>query len=134
EKAQKFGCNYGREEMEAVINVIRNGAYTNGTKVRQFEKKFADYVGSDYAVAANSWVGAMNMLTIALNISSEDEIIVPALTFQASANIFKLSGAKIVFADVNRRTFNIEEKQLESLITPKTKAIVVVHMCGQPAN
>ena len=134
EAAQKFGTFYGKEEALAMLEVLKNGAATNSSNVREFEKEFAQHMGGSYGVAANSWVGAANLLVIAMDIKAGDEIIIPALTFQASANIFVQEGAKIVFADINPRTFNIDADKLRDKITSKTKAIVVVHMCGQPAD
>ncbi|HEY9062643.1 MAG TPA: DegT/DnrJ/EryC1/StrS family aminotransferase [Pseudobacteroides sp.] len=134
ELAQFYGTVYGIEESQAIIEVLNEWAPTNNKKVREFESKFSEYVGGKYGIAANSWVGAAHLLAILMDIKKGDEFIVPALTFQASANIFHREGAKIVFADVDPRTFNIDPTKLEELITPRTRAIVVVHMCGQPCD
>jgi perosamine synthetase len=134
ELAQFFGTVYGIEEARAMIEVLNEWAPTNNMRVREFESKFAEYVGARYGVAANSWVGAAHLVAILLEIQKGDEFIVPAVTFQASANIFQREGAKIVFADVDPRTFNLDPARLEAKITPKTRAIVAVHMCGQPCD
>jgi perosamine synthetase len=134
ELAQFFGTVYGVEEARTMIEVLNEWAPTNNQRVREFESKYAEYVGARYGVAANSWVGAAHLLAILLDIQKGDEFIVPAVTFQASANIFQREGAKIVFAEVDPRTFNLDPARLEAKITHKTKAIVAVHMCGQPCD
>lgn len=134
QKAQFFGTQYGMEEANVMLKVLANSAPTNNKIVRNFEKEFAQYVGGQYGLAANSWVGAAHLLAISLNIQKGDEFIVPALTFQGSANIFLREGAKIVFADIDPRTFNLDATKLEEKITERTKAIIVVHLCGQPAD
>lgn len=128
------GTEYGFEEANEVLKVINEWAPTNNVNVKAFEKKFAEFVGGGYGVAANSWVGAAQLLAIMFQFKPGDEVIVPALTFQASANIFVREGAKIVFADSDPKTFNIAPSKLEALITEKTRAIVVVHLCGQPCD
>lgn len=134
ELAQFFGTVYGVEEARAMMEVLNEWAPTNNRHVREFETRYAEFVGARYGVAANSWVGAAHLLAILLEIQKGDEFIVPAITFQASANIFHREGAKIVFAEVDPRTFNLDPARLEAKITPKTKAIVAVHMCGQPCD
>ncbi len=134
ELAQFYGTIYGTKEAHAMATVLNEWAPTNNKNVRQFEKKFANYVGGKYGVSANSWVGAAHLLAILIDINKGDEIIVPALTFQGSANIFQREGAKIVFAESDSRTFNLDPSKLEEKITSKTKAIVTVHMCGQPCD
>lgn len=128
------GTEYGFEEANAVLKVINEWAPTNNINVKAFEKEFAEFAGGGYGVSANSWVGAAQLLAIILQFKPGDEVIVPALTFQASSNIFIKEGAKIVFADSDPRTFNIDPFKLESLITDRTRAIVVVHLCGQPCD
>ena len=129
-----FGSDYGVEEAQAMIDVLHCGAATTGQKVAEFEEAFARHEGAEHAVAANSWVGAAHLLTIALELKPTDEIIVPALTFDASANIFVREGAKVVLTEIDPRTFNIDPAGLEETITDRTRAIVAVHMCGQPCN
>lgn len=128
------GTEYGFEEANEILKVMNEWAPTNNVNVKAFEKEFANFVGGGYGVSANSWVGAAQLLAIMLQFKPGDEVIVPALTFQASANIFVREGAKIVFADCEPRTFNIDPTKLEALITERTRAIVVVHMCGQPCD
>ena len=132
--AHQFGTIYGVEEAQAMIEVLNNWAPTSSKRVREFEERFAAYVGAKYALAASSWVGAAHPVAIVMDIQPGDEIIVPALTFYASANIFVREGAKIVFAESDPRTFNLDPAKLEEKITPRTKAVVAVHMCGQPCD
>jgi len=134
ELAHYFGTIYGVEEAQAMLEVLNDWAPTCNHKVPEFEQRFAEYVGARYAVATNSWVGAAHLVAILINIKPGDEIIVPALTFSASANIFMREGAKIVFAESDPRTFNLDPDKLEEKISSHTKAIVAVHMCGQPCD
>jgi dTDP-4-amino-4,6-dideoxygalactose transaminase len=126
-----FGSVYGVPEAQAMLEVLNSGAPSNGRRVAEFEEKFAAHEGGKHAIAASSWVGAAHLVAIAMDLEPGDEVIIPALTFQASANIFMREGAKIVFADGDPRTFNIDPGKIEERITPRTRAIVVVHMCGQ---
>lgn len=128
------GTEYGFEEANEVLKVMNEWAPTNSINVKKFENEFAEFVGGGYGVSANSWVGAAQLLAIMLQFKPGDEVIVPALTFQASANIFVREGARIVFADSEPGTFNIDPAKLEALITERTRAIVVVHLCGQPCD
>jgi perosamine synthetase len=134
ELAHAYGTVYGIEEARAMVEVLSEWAPTTNKNVREFEKKFSASVGAQYGVASNSWVGAAHALAIMLDIRKGDEFIVPAVTFQASANIFAREGARIVFAEVDPKTFNIDPGKLEEKITLKTRAIVAVHMCGQPCD
>ena len=129
-----FGTVYGVEEAEAVLSELNKGAATTGPAVAAFEDEFAAHEDGQFAVAASSWVGAAHLVAIEMNFRPGDEIIVPALTFRASANIFVREGAKVVLAEVDPRTFNLDPARLTEKITPKTRAIVAVHMCGQPCD
>ncbi len=129
-----YGSIYGIEEAQAMLEVLNDWAPTNNKKVREFEKKYAEYVGGKYGVATNSWGGAAHLVSILLDIKEGDEIIVPAMAMSATSNIFVREGAKIVFCESDPRTFNIDPEKLIEKITPKTKAIIVVHMCGQPCD
>lgn len=128
------GTSYGLKEAAEIVKVMQKGAPTNSVRVKEFEKKFAEFTGAGYGVAANSWVGAAQLLAILMEFKPGDEVIVPALTFQASANIFQKEGARIVFADCDKRTFHIDPQKLEEAVTERTRAVVVVHMCGQPCD
>lgn len=132
--AYNFGTIYGTEEAQAMIEVLNDWAPTCGRRVQEFEKAFAAYVGAKHALAANSWVGAAHLAAIVMDLKPGDEVIVPAITFQASANVFVREGAKIVFAESDPRTCNLDPAKLEEKITLRTRAIVPVHMCGQSCD
>lgn len=129
-----YGTIYGSEEPQAVLEAMMEGAQSNGKKVKLFEKKFAELVDGKYGVATNSWGSAAQIVAILMDLKETDEIIVPAWTMSASANFFVREGAKIVFAEVNPNTFTIDPDKLEEKITEHTKAICIVHMCGQPCD
>jgi len=132
--AHEFGTIYGPEEAQAMLEVLNDWAPTCGKRVEEFEEKFAAYVGAKHALAASSWVGAAHLAAMAMDIQPGDEVIVPALTFCASANIFVRLGASIAFAESDPRTFDLDPSRLEEKISPRTKAVVAVHMCGQPCD
>ncbi|HEY9062645.1 MAG TPA: DegT/DnrJ/EryC1/StrS family aminotransferase [Pseudobacteroides sp.] len=129
-----YGSMYGVEEAQAMLEVLNEWAPTNNKRVREYESRFSTFVGASYGVATNSWGGAAHLVAIMMDIKEGDEIIVPAMAMSATANIFVREGAKIVFAESNPRTFNIDVEKLEEKITSKTKAIIIVHMCGQPCD
>jgi perosamine synthetase len=128
------GTIYGVEELAAIMKALNEGAATTSYQVREFERQFATYVGAGHGVAANSWGGAAHLLAILMDFQPGDEVIVPAMTFQAAANIFIREGAKVVFADVDPRTFTIDPQNVKDKITSKTKAVIAAHMCGQPCD
>ncbi len=100
----------------------------------EFEKQFAKYVGAKYAIATSSCTGALQIALMTLGIGPGDEIIVPDVTWVATANAVHYVGAVPVFADVELDTWNIDAKSVEALITPQTKAVIAVHMYGHPAR
>lgn len=122
------------EDKKAVLEVLDSRWLTGGPKAKEFEKLFTDYTGAKYSVSVNSCTAALHLAMRALNIGPSDEVIVPVLTFAATANAPLFVGAKPVFADVDEKTFNISPKQIEQKITKKTKAIIVVHYGGQPCD
>jgi len=122
------------EDKKAVLEVLDSRWLTGGPKAKEFEKLFTDYTGAKYSVSVNSCTAALHLAMRALNIGPGDEVIVPVLTFAATANAPLFVGAKPVFADVDEKTFNISPKQIEQKITKKTKAIIVVHYGGQPCD
>lgn len=132
--AHLFGTIYGLEEASAMMEVLANWAPTSGLKVTEFEQKFAEYIGVRHAIAVNSCASALHLAAIAAGVGPDDEVIVPTLTFRASANVFAFQRARIVFAESDSRTFNIDPINIEQKVTKKTKAMVVVHMCGQPCD
>ncbi len=118
----------------AVLEVVRSGRYIGGAVVSDFEKQLADYVGSSYCVGCNSGTDALYLALRALNIGAGDEVITTPFTFIATAETISLVGAKPVFVDMERDTFNIDVEAIEAAITPQTKAIIPVHLFGQPVN
>jgi perosamine synthetase len=130
---------YGRqviedEDIAAVVEVLHSDWLTTGPQVARFEQAFAAYVGAAHAVAASSGTAALHLCMLAAGIGPGDEVIVPALTFVASANCALYVGATVVFADVRADTLTIDVAQLPSLVTPRTRAIVAVDYGGLPAD
>lgn len=122
----------GQDEITAVSEVLASGMLAQGEKVAEFEKKFADYCGTTQAIAVNNGTAALHAALLALDIGHGDEVIVPAFSFIATATAVSMCGAKPVFADVDEETFNISPAGISALITPKTKAVIGVHLFGQP--
>lgn len=127
------------EEIQAVTKVLKSGWLTTGEITRDFEKKFAEYVGAKYAVAVNSCTAALSLSLKALEeyidpVEEGDEVIVPSLTFTATASIVTHCGAKPVFVDVEKDTFCLDPLLVFDAMTPKTKAVIPVHLTGNTAN
>jgi perosamine synthetase len=125
------GPSLGLREKLAVWSQLSSGKLAQGPKVEKFETSFAKWVGAKKAVAVNSGTSALHIGNLSLGIGLGDEVIVPAFTFAASANSIALTGAKPVFCDVEEEYFTIDPNKVEKLITPKTKAIMAVHLYGQ---
>jgi dTDP-4-amino-4,6-dideoxygalactose transaminase len=124
----------GRNEKRAVQKVLNSGNLAQGPVVAEFESSFSKFVGDRDCVAVNSGTSGLVTAVMSLGIGQGDEVIVPSFTFAASANSIALCGAKPIFIDIDRKTFNLDYKLLELLITPKTKAIMAVHLYGLCAN
>jgi len=122
----------GQDEISAVTAVLESGMLASGERVAEFEKKFADYCGTTHAVAINNGTAALHAALLAANIGSDDEVIVPSFSFIATATAVSMTGAKPIFVDVNEQTFNIDPVQVENRINSKTKAVIGVHLFGQP--
>src|SRR5271157_4129513 len=123
----------GEEEIAEVADSLRSGWVTTGPKVRRFEEEFAAYTGAGHAVAVNSCTAALHVALAALGVGPGDEVIVPTLTFCATANVVVHLGATPVIVDVDRN-FHISLEALRKAITPRTKAIVPVHYGGQACS
>lgn len=123
----------GDEEREAVDRVLRSGMIAGGPEVAAFESEFSAYVGGRHCVAMNSGTSALHLALIAMGIGAGDEVIVPSFSFAATANSVALTGATPVFADIDRATFNLDPQAARAAITPRTKAIMPVHLYGQMA-
>lgn len=122
------------DDIRAVVEVLRSDWLTTGPKVAEFEQAFADFVGAREAVAVSSGTAALHAAMYALGIGPGAEVIVPAMTFAASANCVVFQGGTPVFADVDPDTLLLDPAQVEAKITPRTKAIVAVDYTGQPCD
>jgi dTDP-4-amino-4,6-dideoxygalactose transaminase len=123
----------GDEERAAVDRVLRSGMLAQGPEVKAFEEEFSKHVEGRHCVAVNSGTSALHLGFIAAGIKAGDEVIVPSFSFAATANSVALAGGTPVFADIDPRTFNMDPAHVESLITPRTKAIMPVHLYGHIA-
>ncbi|MGH9359734.1 MAG: DegT/DnrJ/EryC1/StrS family aminotransferase [Terriglobia bacterium] len=122
----------GSEEESAVRDVLRSGWIAQGPRVAEFEKRFAQYVGADHAIAVSSCTTALHLALLAAGVGARDEVICPSLSFIATANSIAYTGAAPVFVDIVRETYNLDPTQVEESITPKTRAILAVHQIGLP--
>lgn len=130
---------YGRQwidekDIAAVCQVLRSDWLTTGPKVAEFEEVFAQFSGVRYGVAVSSGTAALHAAMFALGISAGDEVIVPPMTFAATANCVVFQGGRPVFADVAPETLLLDPAKVEEKITPKTKAIIAVDYAGQPCD
>lgn len=123
-----------KDEAQAAYDTILTGWITQGPRVQEFEEKFATYTGAKYAVAVSNCTTALHLAMIVSGISKGDEVICPSMSYIATANAIRYVGAIPVFAEVEPATYNIDPVDAESRITPKTKAILIVHQIGMPAN
>lgn len=124
----------GWAEMWEMAKVVRSGWVTTGPETRRLEKEFAAYVGVPLAVAVNSGTAAMHLALEAAGLKAGDEVIVPAYTFAATAEVVRYFNAKPVLVDVDARTLNLDPARIEAAITPRTRALLPVHIAGQPAD
>lgn len=122
----------GYDEITAVSEVLKSGMIAQGEKVAEFEQAFADLCQTTHAVATNNGTSALHAALLAAGIGNGDEVIVPAFSFIATASSVSMCGATPVFCDVDEQTFNINPTQIEERVTPKTKAVIGVHLFGQP--
>lgn len=123
-----------KEELIQVSKVIKSTFLTENKYTKKFEKKFRSITGAKYAIAINNWTMGLFCCLKALNIGKNDEVIVPDITFVASANAVILAGAKVILCDVDSKTLNISTSNIEKLITKRTKAIMPVHLYGNSCD
>lgn len=119
---------------QAVLSILNSGRYIGGEAVADFEQQFAQYTGVKECVSCNSGTDALYLALEALAIGEGDEVITSPFTFFATAEVITRVGAKPVFVDINLDTFNFDVAQIESAITPQTKAVMPVHLFGQPVD
>lgn len=124
----------GEEEKAAVMAVLDSGQLAQGSVVADFEKAFADYCGVKHAIATSNGTTALHVALLAHEIGAGDEVITVPFTFIASANSILYVGAKPVFVDIDPVSYNIDVDQIEAAITPRTKALMPVHLFGNPAE
>ncbi len=122
------------EANSAVLDILNSGHYIGGEAIANFEQEFADYIGVTQCVSCNSGTDALFLALKALNIGEADEVITTAFSFFATAEVVSRVGAKPIFVDIDPHTFNLNLAQIEQAITPHTKAIIPVHLFGQPVN
>jgi len=124
----------GKEEIEAVKAVLESGMLAQGALVEEFEDRFASLLGVEYAIATNSGTAALHTALASAGIKSGDEVITTAFSFFATASCVLMQGAKPVFVDIDPRTYNINPEKVEREISERTKAIIPVHLYGQPCD
>ena len=124
-----------KEEIDqAISNVIQDSAFIGGKYAKIFEQTFADYIGVKNCIGVGNGTDALYIALKALGISEDDEVITAANTFIATSEAIKMTGARVVFVDCNKETYNIDVDRLKQAITGKTKAIIPVHLYGQPVE
>jgi perosamine synthetase len=126
--------NFGKEEEDVVKEVLESGILVSGPRTQSFEKEFAEYIRVEHAIAVTNGTVALDVALKALKIGPGDEVITSAFSFIASSNCILFQNAKPIFADINPKTFNIDPSDVAEKITAKTKALIPVHLFGQPAN
>jgi len=126
--------NISKEEIDEVVDTLNSDWITTGPKTKEFEKRFAEYVGTKYAIAVSSATAGMHLSLIASGIGKGDEVITTPYTFAATANVIIHSQATPVFVDIKKDTFNIDPLKIEEAITNNTKAIIPVHFAGQACD
>jgi perosamine synthetase len=122
------------EEAQYAYDTILTNWVTQGPKVQEFEAQFASYTGAKYAVAVSNCTTALHLAMIVAGVSTNDEVICPSMSYIATANAITYVGAKPVFAEVDPITYNIDPIDAEKRITKKTRAILIVHQIGMPAD
>ncbi|HEX6967831.1 MAG TPA: DegT/DnrJ/EryC1/StrS family aminotransferase [Micromonosporaceae bacterium] len=123
----------GEAEIEAAVRVLRSGMVVQGPEVAAFEQEFAELVAGRHCVAVNSGTSALHLVLMALGIGPGDEVIVPSFSFAATANAVRLVGATPVFADIEPDSFCLDPDAVAAAITPRTVAVMPVHLYGHPA-
>lgn len=126
--------SFGAEEENAVLEVLRSGWVSQGPRVAEFEKRFAAYVGAPHAVAVSSCTTALHLALVVAGVKPGDEVLCPSLSFIATANSIVYAGATPVFVDIDPCTYNMDPEAIARAVTPRTKAILIVHQVGLPSR
>jgi perosamine synthetase len=121
-------------EINSVLEPLRSGWLVQGPKVRQFEEHWCAFTGAAHAVAVSNCTAALELALVALGVGPEDEVIVPAFTWTSTANVVEHLGARVVFCDIDLATFNLDVADMAARITPRTKAVIPVHLFGLCAD
>ncbi len=124
----------GSEESRAASEAVESGWLTQGPRVAEFERQFANYCGTQHAVAVTSGTTALHLSLLVLGIGPGDEVICPSMSYIATANAIRHAGARPVFADIDPLTYNLDPRAAEQQITSRTRAILIVHQIGLPAD
>jgi perosamine synthetase len=124
----------GEADIQAVVNVLRTSRLSLGPKLEEFERNMAAYIGASHAVAVNSGTSGLHLCIRALHIGEGDEVIVPSFAFIAVANVVRYERAVPVFVDIDPQTSNLDPSRIEAAITSRTRAILLVHTFGCPAD
>ena len=124
----------GEPELAAVAEVLASGQLTMGEKVGELERALASAVGTAHAAVVSSGTAALHLGVLALGVGPGDEVIVPAYTFPATANVVELSGARAVLVDVEPETFNVDPAKVAEAVTPRHEAVIAVHLFGRPVE
>jgi len=135
-KINFFKLSIDKQEIQAVVNVMKTWMVVEWEEVRKLEQRFNDYITNwkYYPIAVTSWTTALDLALKSLWIKEGDEVIVPDFTFIATANSVRFQKAKVVFADVDKQSYNITLAEIKKVITPKTKAIIIVHLFWNPVK
>lgn len=123
-----------QNDIDAVVSVLNTGMFVQGPRVEEFENKVASYLGIKHAIAVSNGTASLHLALMALGIGPGDEVIVPAFSYIATANVVEIIGAKPVFVDIDIETFNIDITKIEYAISGRTKAIMPVHEFGLSCN
>jgi dTDP-4-amino-4,6-dideoxygalactose transaminase len=135
EKFLPFGLPLiGEEEKREVMEALDSGWLTTGPRTQQFARDLEAYIGVKHAIPLNSCTGALHLVLAAMGVGPGDEVITSPLTFCSTANVVLHLGARVVFADVDRESYNIDPAAVEAAITPRTKVILPVHFAGYPCD
>jgi dTDP-4-amino-4,6-dideoxygalactose transaminase len=121
-------------EIQEVVECLRSGWISTGPRVGKFQEMFREYIGSKHSLALNSCTAGLHLAMLSAGLKPGDEVITTPMTFAASANTIIHTGARPVFVDIELPSMNIDPKLIEKTITPKTKALIPVHLCGRPCN